>query len=363
MVSIIGIDSRLFKRQVIKNNGEPGYFDSVLGVAVKVDDFFKFDEAYKIALNKAFKKVNKIPDYQYYCYNDIKDFENAFEILDEFSKQIVKHIEKIHVFYTLFSKKRVPEIKVYGRLSKDKKIKLNKPTMNYEELLNKHLTHCFPIVCAWRLSDYLSSETVNFHLDFFEGRNFEGYERLKKLGFNFLTYPSGDCCNPVISTADLLLSLLDMRLEKEKKFLIFENIRPLMPEFKEKVLVYPISNKHLPFITPLEKKSINTISYARHPVYWVFKGDELLNSGIMKRSPAYRNLIDLASSNCAVVKMFNKNKDSDNFKVGDYGVFINEEGKSLINNYIVLGKKLKLFDLNLMVAKSPKEKQKHLYNL
>ena len=151
-----------------------------------------------------------------------------------------------------------------------------------------------------------------------------------------------------------------MRLKKSNNYLLFENIRPALPEFGENLLVYPILNKHLHFITPLEKKTINVISFIKHPVFWVFKGDSLIDSGTMKRSPTFRNLIDFASSQYGVVKMFEKGKDIEYFFPGDFGVYINSAGKELIDNYVSFGKSFKLFDFNTMVSKIPGEKQKHL---
>jgi len=342
MVSIIGVDSRIFEREVVKRNNKKGHFKSVLGIAVKVSDYLKFNKAYEKVIKNASKKINLKNDYQYYCINDIKDNKNLYEFLEFFAKEISKHTEKIHVFYTLFSKKRMPEAKVYGRLAKKEKLKLSEPSRTYEKLVSKHLVQCFPAVCAWKLSEYLSPKTVEFHLDFYEGHIFEGQERLKQLGFKIFTYPGGDCSNPIISTADLLIGLLDMRLKKSNNYLLFENIRPALPEFGENLLVYPILNKHLRFITP------------------VFKGDSLIDSGTMKRSPTFRNLIDFASSQYGVVKMFEKGKDIEYFFPGDFGVYINSAGKELIDNYIALGKPFKLFDLNTMVSKIPGEKQKHL---
>lgn len=354
MVSITGIDSRIFTRDVVKKNGNEGHFQSVLGVAVKVRDYSIFDKEYGSALKKAFSEIGQDVNFKHYCVNDIKDSETKQKFLDKFVEVISKKVEKIHVFYTLFSKKSISEAKVYGRLAKRKKIKLSEPTRDYEKLVSEHLLQCFPAICAWRLSEYFSPQTVEFHLDFYGGHIFEAQEQLEDSGFTIVTYPSGDCSNPVISTADLLLNVIDSRLQKNNKFLIFDNIRPVLSEFGENVLVYPIINKHLNFIVPLDKKAIDITKFIRHPVYWVFKGDPIIDSGTMKRSETYRNLVDFAASKYSVVKMFDK-KDIEHFQEGDFGAYLNSMGKEQIESYIKLGKKFKLFKMDFMVPKEDKK--------
>ena len=351
MASIIGIDSRIFKRDVTKRDGTPGHFVSVLGVAVKVGDYWEYSEMYQEAMKQAFAKVNQIPDYQYYCVDDMRNFSQKYQILDSFVKEISCHIEKVHVFYTLFSKQRLETVKVFGRLAQREKIKLAAPTRTYEELVNKYLLHCFPVVCAWKLTEYLFPETVRFHLDSYGGNICEAQEYLEKSGFTYYVYPSGDCSNPVISTADLLLDVLDNRLNINNKYLLFDNIRPTFPEFGENLLVYPILNKHLSVINPLDNKTIDTTPKLQHPVFWVFKGDKLIESSTMKKSKTYRNLIDYASAKLGVVKMFESGKDINFVQEGDYGVYINNMGKEIVDSYIKLGKCFIPFDMDIMVQK------------
>ncbi len=354
MVSIIGIDSRIFIRNIKRRDGSDGHFQSVLGIAVKVRDYLAYEKAYQNAIEKAFSSIGLEPNFQCYCINDIKDFDKKEMLLDIFAQEIANHVQKIHVFYTLFSKKQLAEVKVFGRTAKENKIKLAKPTRTYEELINEQLLHSFNAVCAWRLTDYLSPGTIEFHLDSYGGNICEAQEVLDSGDWTYFVYPGGDCCNPVISTADLLIGLLDDRLDKKKLHLLFDNIRPALPEFGTKILVYPIINKHLPYITPLKQKPINLFTRINHPVFWVFKGDTLINSGVLKRSDMYRNLLDYAGTQYCVVKLFEKTKDIDLVESGDYGAYLNSKGKEIIESYAKLGIHFKPFDLDAMVPKKHK---------
>ena len=197
---------------------------------------------------------------------------------------------------------------------------------------------------------YLNPENMEFHLDSFEGHVFEAYEELDNSEFTTYIYPSGDCSNPVISTADIIIDVLDRRLEEQKMPLLFDNIRPAVPEFGENVLVYPIENKHLPKITPLDKITVPDKQYIKHPVYWVFKGDSIIDSGELKRSKTFRNLVDFASSQYASVKLFDK-KDLQYFSSGDYGVYFNPRGLQQIETYRKIGKPFKPFNIDHVVPK------------
>ncbi|MBI5872032.1 hypothetical protein HZB88_03015 [archaeon] len=353
MVSTVGIDSRSFVRITKKTDGTQGNFNSVIGVAIKVRDYIKFTEKYIDAIAKSKKSLlKKDNDLRFYCFNDLKDCENPYQLLVNFFKEIEPHIEKIHIFYTLFSKKRLSKVKVYGRLSHRLKLKLSEPTRNYEDLLSQHILQCFPAICAWRLTEFFNPDTVQFHLDYYSGHIFEAQESLDDSNFIIKVYPGGDCVNSVISTADLFIELLDQRLLRNDKFLLFENIRPVLTEFGDKVMVYPISNKHLSYITPLDKKPIELGNKIKHPVFWIFKGEEILGSGLVKRSESYRLLQDYVSNSFGVVKMFEKSKDIDFFEVGDFGVYLNTRGREQIESYQKIGKKFKLFNFDNIVPKS-----------
>jgi len=347
MTSIIGIDARSFVR---KPHGDTDKeFISAFGVGVKVKDYVKFDTKYREAISQAFKNIDQEADYAYYCTNDIKDWKQKRVFLDTFLSEIAPHIERVHCFYTLFSSSITPEALVYGRHAKKKKIKLAKPTMTYDELTRKHLIETFPSICAWRLTEFFTPDGIQFHLDYHSGHVFEAFEELMGENYNCIYYPSGDCVNPIISTADLLIDLIDSRFAEQKKRLLFENFRPLIPELGERLLVYPIWNKHLRSIVPIEPKSINVIEKIKHPVFWVFKEDPNIDSGVLKRSEGYRRLLDYAASMGAVVKLFEKRKDADQLRSGDYGVYFDSRGEETVKTYTKLGRALKPFKFDYMI--------------
>jgi putative lipoic acid-binding regulatory protein len=60
MVSVIGIDSRVFTRESTKwRNGSTGKFTSVTGIAVKVKDYYKFDQEYKEAIETSLRTISE----------------------------------------------------------------------------------------------------------------------------------------------------------------------------------------------------------------------------------------------------------------------------------------------------------------
>ena len=349
----VGIDSKMFSRIAVKRDGSKGKFESVLGAAIRSDDFYGFDKSYSKALGYALKQIGVEQDYKYYCSHDIWSFEKKDVFLDSFFKKMYPAIEKAHVFYTLFSQKQLSNIQVYGRMSRRLNIKLAKPTRTREELISQHINQCFPAICAWRLTPFFNPRSTQFHFDSYQGHICEAQEEIEK--FKRIIYPNGDCSNPLISTADLLLSLLDIRLEKAQKFLLFENIRPMIPELGEKIIAYPILNQHLPRITPLDTIPINNSSLIKHPVFWVFKNDPMITNEFLKGTKAYRNLIDYAAGKGGVVKSFNKTEDVIHIIEGDYGVYFDGPGKETVNSYNKLGKPLIPYSLDLMIPSKQKD--------
>jgi len=360
MSSIIGIDSRSFLRQVRKKDGTEGKFQSELGIAIKVKDYADYCDKYKQAIDLAFSSaevdITKYGDYSCYCTHDLKKTCDKYNlIIENFFNNIANEIEKVHIFYTLFSQSRIPRVKVFGRKSKNEQIKLSSPYRTYPELLTEQIGPFFPLICAWRLSNYFQPHTVQFHLDSCEGLVCEAYEEFIEKNFSFSVYPGGDCSNPVIATADLLIEHLDTRLRRRNAFLLFDNIRPALNEFGDKVLVYPILGKHLPKITPLDSKPADIFHKIHHPVFWVFKGEDLLNSETMKNSESFRNLRDYAALKFGVVKLFDKNRDIELFKQGDYGVYLNTRGLEIIQSYKKIGKCFKPFDMTTLVSEKDKK--------
>ena len=339
MLDCIGIDARPFRRKSEKRDGTEGSFESVIGIGVRTIDYDSINLNYDQIFSSIFQQLKIERKYKYYCFNDIKDNPKCWEILEKFTKEIAPHIHKLHIFYSMFSSKKIQEVKVYGRLSKQKKIKLSAPTRTYKEFIVKHLVQSFPVICAWRLLEKLNPARTQFHLDAFSGHTTEAYEELMESSFSKFVYFSGDCLNPLISTADLLIATFDHRLEKQGKLLLFENFRSVLQEFGDKLLAYPISNIHLPKITPLEKKPITPFKCLKRPVFWVFKGDDLMHSGVIKRSATYRNLLDIVANKGGCVKLFS-NKDAENLSGGDFGVYFDDSGEKIINNYGKVGKKL-----------------------
>ncbi len=348
----IGFDSRMFTRNVIKKDKTEGFFESVLGAGIRADDIDDFDKHYSKAIEIALKDSGIEGDYKYYCTHDIPEAKREV-FLESFFKQIQCKIECAHIFYTLFSESQLRNIKVYGRKSKRLGLKFAKPTRTRIELLAEHISQCFPAICAWRICGFFSTHNTHFHFDFYQGHICEAQEEIER--FNCTIYPNGDCANPLISTADLLLALLDTRLRRQNKFLLFENIRPTLPELGDRVKVYPILNQHLPKITPLDDIPINANRLIKHPVFWIFKNDPLITNEFIKGSKAYRNLVDFAAAQGGVVKMFDKKNDLTNLYDSDYGVYFDSSGRETIESYKKFGKPLKPMKIDIMVPQEAKK--------
>ncbi|MFA5247097.1 MAG: hypothetical protein WC408_04385 [Candidatus Micrarchaeia archaeon] len=338
----------------MKKDGTTGKFTSVVGICIKVTDYQAYDSLYRTAIKKAFANFGIAPDYTYYCTHDLSKYEQKAEIEEAIIKQVEPLIDRVHVIYTLFSKNRLNEydqVNVYGRYSKKNKLKLSKPTRTIDELIESHTVQIFPGICAWKLSRFFYPHTTSYILDAYEGHVNEAEEEFEQKKFKTFVIPNGDCANPLISTSDILLDVLDRRLAQNRKSLLFENIRPALPEFGEKVLAYIIDNRDLPKITPVDKTPIETNQHLMHPVFWVFKADDDIDSKRIKESQTYRNLVDFAALKGGCTKLYNKH-DEPYLRNDDYGVYHNTAGKETVASLRKFGIALTPFDLDSLVPKT-----------
>lgn len=351
MFDVIGIDSRLFRRG--KNNSEYS-FESVLGVAVRTRNYEEFDKKYSEAIEFALVNNGHKREYIYYCYNDLKNLKNKWKVLEDFFLKIKDYIFKLHIFFNLFSPKKIPEVKVYGRYARRKKIKLSKDTMTIKEFVSRYLINVFPGLCAWKMMPYLSAGKTQFHMDSFDGHISEAQEEFASSNFDKFVYTHGDCVNPVISCADLLIALIDYRLSKKKLHLYPDNIKTIFSDFeKERLAIFTFDNRSFRKITPIDKISIDNTKNFKRPIYWLFKGNlPLVDTGDITRSENFRKFLDFIASRGGCAKFYNNKTSRDLIDDNDKAIALNELGEEVIRTLNRTGKKLEKINFDLFLEDS-----------
>jgi len=341
MPGYIGIDTHYLKLEYSKN-GEIKSFKSLVGVGISTRDFKAFSQAYDEAIKSTLSECNVSSERKILCNFDFLKINEMTKkpVHQIFFKKIAPHIESINVFYTLCN----PNVKMrwMGHKEKELKHKLSKPHLNFDEILDK-IANYFPAICVWRIQDFLRENNISCLLDHFSLKQCDAWKEIKDMSIN--VFFSGDKCNPLISTADIVIKLLQLRLAKERKFYQYGNFRKVLPELNEKVYEYSISHRHYNAISPLSKKLINLRDYVQHPIFYILNESNFIDSNELKNDPALDKIYNLAAEKCGCVKVYNKKEDKKHIKNGDYIVYFTEEGKKFVE--MLKGMKRRVNGINI----------------
>jgi hypothetical protein len=142
-------------------------------------------------------------------------------------------------------------------------------------------------------------------------------------------YYKGDECNPLISTADILLRCLESRIEANKDSYDYNGITKNLKEFPpSKLHIHNINIRHYPKITPRDQRNIPLKKYIKRPVFYIIspKSSEI-DVNFFICSPAGKKFLSKVYSNHGCYKIFSKNEDRSLLKDGDFLVYIDDEGK------------------------------------
>lgn len=344
MVGYMGIDTHYLKIEYTKN-GINKSFKSLVGVGVSTKDYENFDDIYKNAIKKVLIECNSQSDKEILCNFDfLKLFKACKKPIHQiFFKEIAPHIESINVFYTLFN----PAIKMkwMGHKEKELKHKLAKPYLDFDEILDK-VCNYFPAICIWRINKFLEDNNICCLVDNFSLKLSDAWKEIEQKNLPIKVFFSGDKCNSLISTADIIINLLQLRLAKARKFYQYGNFRSVLPELNNKVFEYSISHRHYNSISPLSKKLINLRNYINHPVFYVLNENKFLDSEGLKNDDALNKIYNIASHKCGCVKIYDKSGDKNYIKDGDFIIYFGEEGKKFVEVLRKLNKKVTGIDIS-----------------
>jgi len=317
----IGIDSKLFSIDFVKLSNENKSFTSMVGVAITTDDSKK--------LRANFEKISKSVFSELGIETDRKIL-SSYEILEKTGGDMEAHRRifnalrnesiKINVFYTTFNQKRIPKIKVFGRIGTRE--------LTVDEFYDSHLTNAFNHVCAWRLLDYWSKNKATFYIDKFFTYTTGAWEQIKNE--NIFILQNGDKCNPLICAADITLVYLESELKSRRRSLYPNCIKDALGYHdntnNSRIYIDIICNKHLPQITPLEKKNMNLDAFMKHPCFFLIKAvktDIHLDVILSNSDNLLNKVYEVHGSICFFHERSHKNAMHD----GDFLIYFDEEGK------------------------------------
>ncbi len=191
----VGFDSAPIRKVSLLPDGKKGSeFVANLGVSVTVADKERFENAYDIVIENAFKKVGATRKKRFYkgahLIGQVK--ENAPQIIAMMLNDLAPEILHIDVYCAYYSKEY---ISLYGQSETQQ---LSPPAFV------KKTQGAFPHVCAWwYVTKYAQTENpLSLEIDSMQTATTPAWRELsnasrKNVGIEF--YFGGDECNPIIS--------------------------------------------------------------------------------------------------------------------------------------------------------------------
>jgi hypothetical protein len=266
------------------------------------------------------------------CSYEILELTNGdYEVLCEFYERIRNYLQKINIFYCSFNQKRIPEIFTYGRS------KLRK--MSVEEFFNNHLDNSFIHICIWTLRNYLNSIQATVYSDSFTTNPTEAWNYVSNLP-NFKIIPNGDAVNPLVSTADIIIKVLEYKLQKSKRSFFKSEIEKQLVgnNNDEQIHIHKIDNRFYPKITPLKRAKFRLDNFIKHPSFFIFKTKkrEIEMEFIMQNSPKLMNEI-FSKDGC--VLFFDQRLYSGCISDGDFLLYMDKGAKATATDVQKLTKK------------------------
>lgn len=338
MAAFVGIDTISLgaKAGRVRTPGD-GSFKSLLGAAVFVNDYDKFKIDYDNAIDRTLISLMMQREKKIYCNYDFKKLYNITRrpVHEIFFSNISRHIDGLYIFFTAF--RRSSQMRVYGHIEKQLQHKLSKDTLKFEEIIDA-LDPYFALIGLLRNRWRFKTEASKIFIDGQTAKPFDGWDKIRYLPFEVLF--SGDKCNPLIATADILAYFITLRSKKlyrmnregEKSRYRPENFPNMLPELQGKITSDVVNERAFKDISPLSGTNVDMNNKLWHPIVFLLKDQsQHLTTEVAEALPGFDAVYDFAYDVGAAVKFFNKDEDKGRIKAGDYIVYFTDDGKRAAN--------------------------------
>jgi len=335
---VSAIDASVFERGGYRK----ALFKAPLGVAVTLDDYADYKKFYDKTLAELFKKYGRNREKYVYSASGIMSLFNnpaeSDEFFEGFFKAVAPRIRHLDVFYTYFPKNQPTSISIYG------KGQTSVETLSPIKFIENKLINAYPHNCAWRFIETHSEFKDNqIFLDHFQSEVTQSWFALQNLP-NIHIFLKGDECNCAISTADILLKIVNNRLFRAKKGLYPDDIKNALPEVSNRLTSHFLGAKYLPYLVPVFPKQINFEDKIKHPIIYLLREPEssIVTKKVSESSPLWACIQNLAFQLDGCVKFFDPNTDYRKIKPGDIMTYMGPEGEKAASIYLKMGYKVKV---------------------
>ena len=159
--------------------------------------------------------------------------------------------------------------------------------------------------------------------------------------------PNGDKIDPLISTSDILINYVDLKLLEDNKKIGSDQIIESLGDFPNEVESRFIGDKCLWNLIPLHKGDvIKTSNKIKHPTIFILRGDGKgkVNKKIIETSPIFSKVIKYCYENEGCCKFLDLSTDIESITSEDYIIPLGQEAKAVTNQLKELGYKFKEFN-------------------
>lgn len=206
----IAFDSKEFKRVSKSWDGDrsnyQGGFFTPLGVGVEIDNPEEFTEAYLKAIRETAESFSiKEPGllYSFSALTEELGRDKATAFAQLLINSVSKYVSSVHFCHVILSSKEIPEITVGGNKCPEYKVKT--------EDFMRNLNPMFSYLSAWAYQRYHRNLDCKLLIDSFRSKETIAWKELSK-NSNIVIVPHGDDVNPLISFADVVVSMTDVKL-------------------------------------------------------------------------------------------------------------------------------------------------------
>lgn len=315
-MTIAAFDAKEFNRGAEKS------FFAPIGISVKIDDEGEFQERYDKIMEETAANFNFERTRYVYKSSQLLDelgLNKGIAFMEQFFSEIVDFIASTELYFTIIPPSKVSEIEIYGTGE-------TVPTQKFLRKLNTNYVHC----CGWKYSQVHDELPERLVLDYFEGKQTGAWHDLKEID-GLQIYLRGDLCNRLISTADLLISIVDFRLYRRKERLNEDNLRKIFLQENLTTTVEFIGQPDFGNIVMKRRKMIDTSPFLAHPIIFVLPETQFGSKArkIIENSPVMDSILNRAVELDGSTKFYDQDLDAGLVEDGDILIYMGDEGKEL----------------------------------
>ncbi|MGE0014929.1 MAG: hypothetical protein AB7S83_01910 [Candidatus Methanomethylophilaceae archaeon] len=359
----IAFDSKDFKRLKKSEDGVERGFYSPLGVGVTVEDYDTFTEAYLGATKEVCEDFHVESPMCLYSSSMLKDelgTNRAIPFAQKLIDKTSRYISKIHFSYVILPPKKKSTIKVGGERTGTYEVKT-------EEFL-RNLSPMFSYISAWNYWRYRRDEEVKITVDAFSSKETYAWRDISKLS-DLVVVSHGDEVHPLVSYADIVAFMTDVKLYVSKKRLTKQSLEEVWEDVFSSEANY-IDASSLRSIRWLNENQVDYSPYLQKPTLFFISDDSAtdgINSGFIDKSKItskkserlmgmqpVKNAIKLAALKCYSFRFYDPHLDAKYVCDGDIVVYMGHVSKG-IAEYLEDG-----YDIETFKAKDVRNKLRSL---